>query len=132
MATLRAQLHRDGEACREARKRWADWRTHLGAHPWLACGAAAVVGYVLVPQSRKSLNPAPITLPAPPVRSGGLVSSVASALVRRAAQQALGIGAAWALDRLRAGAMNGSQPGAEAIPSDAHASAAYRSEYAHD
>lgn len=132
MAQLRAQLNRDGQACREARKRWADWRTHLRAHPWLACGAAAVVGYVLVPQSRKSVNHAQIAPPATPVRTGGLVNSLASALVRRAAQQAIGIGAAWALERLRAGAMNGSQHGADPIPSEAHDAAAYPSEYAHD
>jgi len=132
MAMLRDQLHRDAQACREARKRWIDWRSHLRAHPWLVSGAAAVVGYALVPHRRKTANPVPIAVPGPPVHSGGLVSSVASALFRRAAQQALGIGAAWALERLRAGALNGPQPDPEQTPPDVYAAAALPSEYAHD
>jgi len=113
MAALRAQLRREAQACHQARERWTDWRTHVQAHPWLACGLAAAVGYAFVPNRRQKENlTAPATLASSSVtatRSSGLIGRLATEAARRAAQQALAVGAAWALARFRAAQ---SSPGA--------------------
>jgi hypothetical protein len=114
MAALRAQLRREAQACHQARERWTDWRTHVQAHPWLACGLAAAVGYAFVPNRRSNesmISAAPLTAPsirAP--RSSGILGRLATEAARRAAQQAMAVGAAWALARFRAAQQS---PGAD-------------------
>lgn len=54
-ACLAATRGRISEALAEGRgdvKRWANWRTHIAAHPIAAVAVAAVVGYWLVPRKR--------------------------------------------------------------------------------
>ncbi len=114
MAALRAQLRREAKACHQARERWTDWRAHVQAHPWLACGLAAAVGYAFVPNRRSKENViSAATLTAPPMPmppSSGLIGRLATEAARRAAQQALAVGAAWALARFRTAQMS---PGAD-------------------
>jgi hypothetical protein len=114
MALVRARLRRDGEACQQAKEHWSDWRTHVRAHPWLACGVAAALGYVLVPGRRSTATPAlPAlneTLP-PPRRESSLLGRLAAELGRRAAQQAIAGGTAWAMAKLSARHLNQMQDG---------------------
>jgi hypothetical protein len=114
MAALRSQLRREAQACHRERERWTDWRTHVQAHPWLAYGLAAAVGYAFVPNRRSKENvisAASLTAPPMPVRrSSGLIGRLATEAARRAAQQVLAVGAAWALARFRAAQMS---PGAD-------------------
>jgi hypothetical protein len=49
LAAARAALARDAHAAIEDAHTLADWRHHFRAHPWLCCGGAAIVGYLLVP-----------------------------------------------------------------------------------
>lgn len=106
MALVRAKLRRDSEACQRARQKWTDWRTHVISHPWLTCGIAAAAGFLLVPAvRRKGEAAAPVAslpLPASVPAGPGIVGRIATAIGRRAAQQALAAGTAWALTRLRA------------------------------
>ncbi len=105
MALLRAKLRRDAESCQQARERWTDWRNHVMAHRWLVCGLAAAVGYALVPGPRRKGEVASFQPPMPAVPSlkagQGLVARIATEIGRRAAQQALAAGTAWALTRFR-------------------------------
>jgi hypothetical protein len=106
MALVRAKLRRDTEACQRARQKWTDWRTHVTSHPWLTCGIAAAAGFLLVPAvRRKGEAPAPVAglpLPSSVPAGPGIVGRIATEIGRRAAQQALAAGTAWALTRLRA------------------------------
>lgn len=111
MAAVRARLHQESLACQRARERWTDWRTHVKAHPWLACGVAAIVGYAVVPgPRRKETSAASLALPmyeaAPRASFAG---KIASTLGQRLTQQALSFGATWALTQITA-AMNARHP----------------------
>lgn len=99
MALVRARLRRDGAECQQAKERWTDWKTHVRAHPWLACGAAAALGYVLIPARHSAPFAAPSPSPPPPLqrREASLLGRLAGELARRAAQQAIAGGAAWAI-----------------------------------
>lgn len=114
MTALRAKLRRDATSCQQARERWADWRNHVKAHRWLACGIAAAVGYALVPAPRRRGEIASVSLPmtvAPPLPHGqSLLARIGTEIGRRAAQQALAAGTAWALSRLRATQSRGHVP----------------------
>jgi hypothetical protein len=53
MQETRSQLHHDvGGLVRDARG-IVDWRRNVKRYPWLAIGAAAALGYFIVPKRRK-------------------------------------------------------------------------------
>jgi len=135
MEALRGRLLRDAQACQQARERWTDWRAHVRAHPWLVCGAAAALGYAIVPPRRHTLSGSAaqdIAHPVPPAvrSSSGLFSRLMRAVAHRAAQQALGLGAAWALGQLRAASM--ARHGDHDQPSAIGASRTSPAEQVHD
>jgi hypothetical protein len=49
MAEVRGQLSREVRSLAESAKAKTDWRYYYRQHPWLFLGAAAVVGYLIVP-----------------------------------------------------------------------------------
>jgi hypothetical protein len=49
LAAAREALARDAHAVIEDAHTLADWRHHYRAHPWLYCGGATMLGYLLVP-----------------------------------------------------------------------------------
>jgi len=53
MAEMRSALQQDVRVLASDARILADWRTHFRAHPWLFCGAAAALGFILVPRARK-------------------------------------------------------------------------------
>jgi len=53
MAEMRAALQQDVRVLASEARILADWRTHFRAHPWLFCGVAAALGFILVPRARK-------------------------------------------------------------------------------
>jgi hypothetical protein len=56
LAEMRSVLEQDvGRLASEARK-CADWRNHFRAHPWLYCGGAAAIGFLLVPRRQRPLR----------------------------------------------------------------------------
>ena len=56
MQETRNRLHRDvGGLVRDARA-VVDWRRNVSRHPWLAVGAAAALGFLIVPRRRRPLN----------------------------------------------------------------------------
>jgi hypothetical protein len=56
MQETRDQLHRDvGGLVRDARG-VVDWRRNVKRYPWLAVGAAAALGYLIVPKRRKPMH----------------------------------------------------------------------------
>jgi hypothetical protein len=58
MARVRSHLANDvGEVVEQA-KELTDWRTHVRRHPWLCAGAAAAVGFMVVP-TRRHKQPEP-------------------------------------------------------------------------
>lgn len=66
MAQIRHELHEDVREAVKGAQSLTDWRSQVRNHPWLALGAAAAVGYFLVPRR----HPAPAIVavaPAAPV-----------------------------------------------------------------
>jgi hypothetical protein len=53
MAEMRSALQQDVRVLANEARTLADWRTHFRAHPWLFCGVAAALGFILVPRARK-------------------------------------------------------------------------------
>lgn len=53
LAAARAALTRNAHAAAADAQTLADWRHHFRAHPWLCCGGAALLGFLLVPARRK-------------------------------------------------------------------------------
>jgi hypothetical protein len=59
MAEIRHELHQDVQEAVKGAQALADWRSPVRSHPWLALGAAAAVGFLVVPKRRPA--------PAPPI-----------------------------------------------------------------
>lgn len=57
MAQVRHDLHEEVREAVKGAQSLTDWRSQVGNHPWLALGAAAIVGYMIVP--RRHREPAP-------------------------------------------------------------------------
>lgn len=57
MAQVRHELHEDVREAVKGAQSLTDWRSQVRNHPWLALGAAAALGYLLVPKRR--VEPAP-------------------------------------------------------------------------
>ena len=49
MAEIRSQLGREVESLASSAKEKTDWRYYYRQHPWLFVGAAAAVGFLIVP-----------------------------------------------------------------------------------
>jgi hypothetical protein len=55
MAQIRSASHGDVETILIGLRKNLDWRYHLQRHPWAFAGAAALLGYWLMPKSRKAV-----------------------------------------------------------------------------
>ena len=54
MAALRRELADDVEHVAESAKAMTDWTFYVRRFPWLAVGAAAAVGFLLVPRKKST------------------------------------------------------------------------------
>jgi hypothetical protein len=52
MAQIRHELHQEVQETVRGAQSLTDWRRQVRNHPWLALGAAAAAGYLLVPKRR--------------------------------------------------------------------------------
>jgi len=107
MAQVRHDLHEDVREAVKGAQSLTDWRSQVGSHPWLALGAAAVLGYAIVPRRRRpelpavvalgppstamsAVAPAAVSPSSPPSKGGwgivGAVLSLAAPIAVRAAQ----------------------------------------------
>jgi len=87
MAQIRHELHADVREAVKGAQELTDWRSQVRSHPWIALGAAAALGYVIVPRRHSAPVPAvvavtpamavpPTPAPAPPTKKRwGLVGS---------------------------------------------------------
>jgi len=82
MAMLRAALARDVSGSIDSAKLLADWHYHFRKHPALFCGAAALVGYTLIPSRRAP--PVAVQTTPPQAVQRAEASSLAEALVTMA------------------------------------------------
>jgi hypothetical protein len=64
MAAAREALARDARAVASDARTLTDWRNHFRAHPWLFCGGAAALGFLLVPQKERLRFPQSVFQPA--------------------------------------------------------------------
>lgn len=55
MAQIRSASHGDVETILTGLRQNLDWRYHLNRHPWAFAGAAAFLGFLLIPKSRKAV-----------------------------------------------------------------------------
>ena len=62
MARIRRELDEDVDKVVEQTKELVDWRNFVGSHPWLTIGAAAALGYVIVPSRLNVISPDAATL----------------------------------------------------------------------
>ncbi|QDU88015.1 hypothetical protein Pla175_13840 [Pirellulimonas nuda] len=90
----RARLPGHAQATREAVADAFDWKTYVRAHPLLAFGLAAGVGYLLVPRGAPAAESRPACPPRPaeaPQRAAtsGVISSVAATVGALALRTAL-------------------------------------------
>jgi hypothetical protein len=61
MAQVRRELHEEVREAVKGAQSLTDWKSQVRNHPWLALGAAAAVGYLVVPR-RQQRAPAIVTL----------------------------------------------------------------------
>jgi hypothetical protein len=61
MAQIRRELHEDVRGVIVSAEVAADWRNYVRQYPWVAVGAAAAIGYFVVPRRRKIVVQAPET-----------------------------------------------------------------------
>lgn len=57
MQTVRNELHADIEGVVDTAKELSDWKHYMRTYPWACLGAAAAVGFVLVPQRVNIVRP---------------------------------------------------------------------------
>jgi hypothetical protein len=57
MEQLRSELGQNMEETVENARTLMDWRYHVRMHPWIAVGAAAAAGFLLVPRGNKPCRP---------------------------------------------------------------------------
>jgi hypothetical protein len=53
LAAARQSLHWDMQELRSQAQTLVDWRSYFRSHPWLYCGAAATLGYLIAPGSSR-------------------------------------------------------------------------------
>ena len=63
LAAARDSFARDAQAAAADARLLLDWRHHFRSHPWLYCGGAAAMGYLLVPR-RRATQPQVVAPPA--------------------------------------------------------------------
>ncbi len=64
MAQVRRDLHQEAQQVVRGAQSMTDWKGMVKAHPWLALGISATVGYFIVPSRRVAAAPTIVTLPA--------------------------------------------------------------------
>ncbi len=78
MAQIRRELHEEVKEAVKGAQSLTDWRSQVKSHPWLALGAAAAIGYMIVPKRRRPETPTIVTVnpvAASPVSSSSAPSS---------------------------------------------------------
>lgn len=62
MSRIRFDLDENVEKVVEQTKEMVDWRSFARRHPWLTAGAAATLGYLMIPQRLRIISPDADTL----------------------------------------------------------------------
>lgn len=95
MREIRSELPYDVDEARERVKQLSDWRYHLSRRPLAVMGAAAVVGYMMIPAKRTAgtvmvhRDSAPVAVgPTKRGMFGGIAGAVATMALRHAAVMA--------------------------------------------
>jgi hypothetical protein len=90
------------DSARQITEQMSDWRSYVGAHPWIFLGAAAALGYLVVPTRISVGRPVAETLSElaengaiklnPPTRQQSLLDSAVDMGLRYATSTALQVG----------------------------------------
>jgi hypothetical protein len=56
LAEMRSVLDQDVRGLANQARTLVDWRCHFRSHPWLYCGGAAALGFMLVPRRQPPLK----------------------------------------------------------------------------
>jgi hypothetical protein len=78
MAQVRHELHEEVREAVKGAQSLTDWRSQVRNHPWLALGAAAALGYLIVPRRRQEAAPAIVAV-APAAAAPAMVQPSAGA-----------------------------------------------------
>ncbi len=96
MAQVRHELHEEVREAVKGAQSLTDWRSQVRNHPWLALGAAAVVGYLIVPRRRREPAPAIVAVAPAAAAAGQAVVQALPAAPEKKRRWGL-IGSAFAL-----------------------------------
>ena len=126
MAQVRQHLQHDVQQVVEQAKEMTDWRTLVQRHPWASVTFAAIIGYTLVPNSKRTVHVDSATLHDFLDKNSGVTVTtnsrsrgVAGPVVRQIGAAVIRAGLAMAAQQLSAGMLR--QPTAPTSVSDATA-----------
>jgi len=62
MRQVRVDLHDDMDNVVESAREMTDWKTYVHRYPWVCLGAAAAIGYLVIPAKVRVVSPDPKAL----------------------------------------------------------------------
>jgi hypothetical protein len=77
MAQVRRELHEEVREAVKGAQSLTDWRSHVRNHPWLATGAAATLGYLIVPRRHHEPVPTIVAMSPPTASAAAPLSATA-------------------------------------------------------
>jgi hypothetical protein len=83
MAQVRHELHEEVREAVKGAQSLTDWRSHVRNHPWLATGAAATLGYLIVPRRRHEPVPTIVTMTPPTASAAAALPAAAEPKKKR-------------------------------------------------
>jgi hypothetical protein len=125
LAEVRAALAHDVQAAASDARTLADWREHFRAHPWLFCGAAAALGFFIIPrkngetsrpQASDGTHVQSQDQPKPKTLAATALGMAASFAARQAGQYATQFAAEWWKSRRQADPYSDESPYSERGP----------------
>ena len=78
MQGIRCEIDQDLEDVSASARSMVDWKHYVKAYPWVCLGAAAALGFLIVPK-RSTANNADLATPAEPAKTGHPVADSAPA-----------------------------------------------------
>ena len=75
MQQLRCELDEDVEEVSASARGMLDWKRYVKAHPWMCCGAAVALGFLIVPRRSRATHPAAAAVVEPATTRHEVVNS---------------------------------------------------------
>jgi hypothetical protein len=89
MKGIRCDIDQDMEDVSASARSMVDWRHYVRTYPWVCLGAAAALGFLIVPK-RSTANSASVAVPTEPAKTGQPVANSAMPAVRGVVETLVG------------------------------------------